>query len=821
MRKTIAVILIVLSIIALVACNDEPAHEHTFSETWTSDENYHWHAATCEHAEQKADIAEHTWNEGEATTPATCTTDGVMTYTCTVCKATKTEVIAATGHSYEIGWSHDDTYHWHAATCEHTELFTDKAVHNWGVEGEITTPATHTQTGVRTYTCLNCNAKKTESIPADASAHEYSTAWTTDATYHWHQAICGHDVIGGSAEHTFGEVKVTKAATCDASGTGTQTCTVCGYVKNVTIPALGHDMADHVCTRCGLFEPFIGEAGGYVFYDCDADNAFGNLDGLISCDCGWRYLEAAPDYVRTTEGWLGFQFGYHRTSAEGENLFVNGTTVYDASNCTLTALGTGKENTRKLIEAMGDETYMAFDPSGDYAARICDLYSVEVNGVTYDDWFLPSSDEVYQIYKNLVCAGLGGFSKSQILWTSSENPDDAANAYSRRFTDGAQDGSKVRGTPYAVRPIRAYGAPEGEHVHTFSSAWTYSPSQHWHVANCGHVEEKSDVGSHTYDEGVVTVEPTCTTQGTKVFTCTVCGYSHSYPPMAALGHDLTHVDGVAATCTTPGTKTYNHCSRCGKDFNDLGLELTNLTIPAGHTWDEGTPDGAGNIDFECVKCHEKKKCPIPNYNIGDTGPAGGFIFYDCDADNDETNEGAGPDGLKSDICGWRYMEIWGDYLTNVEYTICYSTKDKSNVDNYVYNDKARDYCLDLDAFVTGEAIGDGKDNTEAYLEALYGGYLYTDIRRYATKINAANCPFYVAWESDAGGKTDWFIPSVGELVAAQKAGFTFKGASYGVYSSTHEATDAWYTLTMKGGVSSTSNSGPNSRWFMVRRFIVD
>ena len=820
MRKTIAVILIVLSIIALVACNDEPAHEHTFSETWTSDENYHWHAATCEHVEQKADIAEHIWNEGEATTPATCTTDGVMTYTCTVCKATKTEVIAATGHSYEIGWSHDDTYHWHAATCEHTELFTDKAVHNWGVEGEITTPATHTQTGVRTYTCLNCNAKKTESIPADASAHEYSTAWTTDATYHWHQAICGHDVIGGSAEHTFGEVKVTKAATCTASGTGTQTCTVCGYVKNVTIPALGHDMVDHVCTRCGLFEPFIGEAGGYVFYDCDADNAFGNADGLVSCDCGWRYLEAAPDYVRTSEGWLGFQFGYHRTSAEGENLFVNGTTVYDASDCTLTALGAGKENTKKLVEAMGDETYMAFDPSGDYAARMCDLYSVEVNGVTYDDWFLPSSDEVYQIYKNLVCANLGGFAKNQVLWTSSENPDDAANAYSRRFNDGTQDGSKVRGTPYAVRPVRAYGAPEGEHVHTFSSAWTYNSSQHWHVANCGHIEEKSDLDSHTFDDGVVTVEPTCIKTGTKTFTCTICGYSYSaYPPLPALGHDLTHVDGVAATCTTPGTKTYNHCSRCGKDFNDLGLELTNLTIPAGHTWDEGTPDGAGNIDFECVKCHEKKKCPIPTYSIGDTGPAGGFIFYDCDADNDETNEGAGPDGLKSDVCGWRYMEIWGTDLSNVAYSMSYSTKDSSDPDNYA--ERSSRYYLILDELVTGAAIGDGKDNTEAFLDALYSGYLYSDIMRYATKLNAARCPFYVAWESDAGGKTDWFIPSVGELAAARNAGFTFINAGYGVWSSTHEATDVYYTRTMKDGVSSTSNQGPNSRWYMVRRFIVD
>ena len=816
MRKTIAVILIVLSIIALVACNDEPAHEHTFSETWTSDENYHWHAATCEHAEQKADIAEHTWNEGEATTPATCTTDGVMTYTCTVCKATKTEVIAATGHSYEIGWSHDDTYHWHAATCEHTELFTDKAVHNWGVEGEITTPATHTQTGVRTYTCLNCNAKKTESIPADASAHEYSTAWTTDATYHWHQAICGHDVIGGSAEHTFGEVKVTKAATCDASGTGTQTCTVCGYVKNVTIPALGHDMADHVCTRCGLFEPFVGEAGGYVFYDCDADNAFGNADGLVSCDCGWRYLEAAPAAIKDSKGYMGIQFGYYRTSAEGANLFVNGTTVYDASNCTLTALGSGKENTRKLVEAMGDETYRFDDISGNYAARLCDIYSLEVNDVVYDDWFLPSSDEVYQIYKNLVCANLGGFAKNQILWTSSENPDDATNAYSRRFNDGSQDGSTTRGTPYKVLPVRAYGAPEGEHVHTFSSAWTYNPSQHWHVATCGHTTETSDVGSHTYDEGVVTVEPTCTTTGTKTFTCTICGYSYAaYPPLAALGHDLTHVDGVAATCTTPGTKAYNHCSRCGKDFNDLGLELTNLTIPAGHTWDEGTPDGAGNIDFECTVCHETKKCPIPTYSIGDTGPAGGFIFYDCDADNDDTNEGAGPDGLKSDVCGWRYMEISSTVLSSVYYQVYYSTKDPEDPNSREGGK------LITEPLSTGAAIGDGKANTEIFVQAFLNGYLYYSVDGKGQRPNGNQCAFYVASESDEGGKTDWFIPSVGELAAALNAGFEFIWPSYGIWSSTRESTDVYYNRTMKNGESSTKNQGPNSRWYMVRRFIVD
>ena len=41
----------------------------------------------------------HSWNEGEITTSPTCENAGVKTYTCTVCNATKTEAIDATGHT--------------------------------------------------------------------------------------------------------------------------------------------------------------------------------------------------------------------------------------------------------------------------------------------------------------------------------------------------------------------------------------------------------------------------------------------------------------------------------------------------------------------------------------------------------------------------------------------------------------------------------------------------------------------------------------------------------------------------------------------------
>ena len=57
----------------------------------------------------------HKWNDGEITKPATATQDGVKTYTCTVCGATKTEVIPATGGS---GCSHDHAHPEHMdATC--------------------------------------------------------------------------------------------------------------------------------------------------------------------------------------------------------------------------------------------------------------------------------------------------------------------------------------------------------------------------------------------------------------------------------------------------------------------------------------------------------------------------------------------------------------------------------------------------------------------------------------------------------------------------------------------------------------------------------
>ena len=93
---------------------------------------------------------EHQYDEGTVTTQPTCTTDGVMTYTCTVCGATKTEPIPMTGHQFGTDWRYDATNHWHVCTCGETGT---PESHSFA---DTVTPATPEAQGYTTHTCTVC-----------------------------------------------------------------------------------------------------------------------------------------------------------------------------------------------------------------------------------------------------------------------------------------------------------------------------------------------------------------------------------------------------------------------------------------------------------------------------------------------------------------------------------------------------------------------------------------------------------------------------------------------------------------------------------------
>ena len=70
---------------------------HCYVEDWLHDETQHWHVCTVEGCDAKMGVAAHTWDNGVVTTQPTETQTGVKTFTCTVCKRTRTEDIPAMG----------------------------------------------------------------------------------------------------------------------------------------------------------------------------------------------------------------------------------------------------------------------------------------------------------------------------------------------------------------------------------------------------------------------------------------------------------------------------------------------------------------------------------------------------------------------------------------------------------------------------------------------------------------------------------------------------------------------------------------------------
>jgi hypothetical protein len=114
--------------------------------------------------------------------------------------------------------------------------------------------------------------------------------------------------------------------------------------------------------------------------------------------------------------------------------WYNGSSIYTGAASTST--GSGRSNTSAIISTQG---------TGDYAAAACD--NAVLNG--YDDWYLPSLNELKLIYNNSTKLG----TSATRYWSSSEST--ASSAYYMNFSDGASyTGSKSN--LYAVRPVRNY-----------------------------------------------------------------------------------------------------------------------------------------------------------------------------------------------------------------------------------------------------------------------------------------------------------------------------------------------------------------------------
>lgn len=200
-----------------------------------------------------------------------------------------------------------------------------------------------------------------------------------------------------------------------------------------------------------------------------------------------------------------FVFGYFRKSDNGKNLLVNGTDKYKADDCTNTAIGTGKNNTLLLVNTRGDAAYR--DSSGSsktaaYAAKLC--YDLVYGG--YDDWFLPSKDELNLMYTNLKTKGLGALG-THYYWSSSEyhitvDYGTGVDAWFEGFDYGNQfhGGCGNRGS---IRPIRAFLDTPDNNSQTVSEEVQQEKSQDESFEDIVIAAYNLSVGQHL--EGEVTL----------------------------------------------------------------------------------------------------------------------------------------------------------------------------------------------------------------------------------------------------------------------------------------------------------------------------
>lgn len=111
---------------------------------------------------------------------------------------------------------------------------------------------------------------------------------------------------------------------------------------------------------------------------------------------------------------------------------------YITTGATGRAVGTGQSNTAAIVAAQGN---------GNYAARIC--YDLVLNG--YDDWFLPSKDELHRINELRYC--VDGFEDS--YWSSSEDSDNSA-WYERSSQSSSRQDYDLKSNTKKVRAIRYF-----------------------------------------------------------------------------------------------------------------------------------------------------------------------------------------------------------------------------------------------------------------------------------------------------------------------------------------------------------------------------
>lgn len=530
-------------------------------------------------------------------TAPTCTTEGSVKNTCSVCGDTITQTVPKTAHSYTLTRTED-------ATCQHSSYkvmtcacgdtyneYIGNATTNHSWTWTIVN-ATPEKPGTATGKCSVCSATVTAEVPAE-SGHNYTNVTVTKEPTCKEPGTAGIscaddddayiDVtlpIDATAHRAF-TTKYTPA-TCTTDGLVKTVCADCGATigEEKTIDKTGHyytsTTTEPTCTQAGVRT--------YTCQKCSASYteaipALGHKEVVVSNDCtrdGYTICPVCNQTLATVK-------------ATGHN-FVGGEETIVPATCQNTGIKLTKCTRCEVLQA---ETIAKIDH---------DYKDIVITPTCTADG--------YTIH---ICKMCG----------ESETTDKTV----KLGHDWVNE--------------KQITAPKCE----VNGVYTHE------CQRCGEVAEftKNDALTHSYESKVVA--PTCTAKGYTINICSNCGKSFYEDEVAALGHawaDTVTVD-KAATCTSEGQQS-RHCTRCGavtdvqtisKTAHDYELKTVAATCtesgytayvckncdaldqdrditlidPTGHTWNDGeildadkaTCEKAAVKTYTCTVCGETKR----------------------------------------------------------------------------------------------------------------------------------------------------------------------------------------------------------------------
>lgn len=573
---------------------------------------HHWVDGKCTIC---GDECTHTYGEKTIISPATCTTYGSYTKTCTTCGYVYKGQIPKTQHNYE-----------------------------W----KVTTPATCNSTGVETKTCTNCgktngqrqipatgehNWETVETIPATCTSkekqkQECTVCHTTRTTINENSHYADHTWAEGDGtvtctkcgwEHTHRWVEDTSKtvpATCTSEGSKTYYCTAdykdydqevhkCHSTKTVTLAKTAHHWVNGVCTECGATHehdwqeqtslaksPTCTEKGSKT-YKCSK--------------CGETKVEEIP---ATGHTWKIHQIAQNKSECKCS---VCGATkahdlkVVSKDPATCTKKGiihyVCKDCGKKVRDNDPDAPALGHDwKNQDGTCSRCNAQHTH----DWGEWKTTTPADCTTEGEEVRQCNTCGFEETKKLektahqwgeWKTTTKPSCTTEGEEVRQCEVCQktETKKLEKTAHVTEIV---GAKES----TCTTAG-YSGDEvckHCHaVIKMGH---KLALAQHQWSEWKTTTKPSCTTEGEETRQCKNCQKTESRT-LAKTAHNTEIVGAKAPSCTTEGYTGDEVCKDC-----NVKVKEGHTLAKTAHNWGEWKTTTPANCTTEGKEVRQCKVC---------------------------------------------------------------------------------------------------------------------------------------------------------------------------------------------------------------------